>query len=148
MQDGLNKGWQKLHWEIYKEIIDRKCLLSMRHSSHKGNDDCLHEGERIHFVLTGLFLLGRICLAALACLSLSSMLKAQHPETKARRLPKLGIRIKRQLLLRDKRTRRVALLNESKQLCEWRSEGMADLEQILYEVRAHLFRDMTKINPP
>ena len=63
VQDGLNKGWQKLHWEIYKEIIDRKCLLSMRHSSHKGNDDCLHEGERIHFVLTGLFLLGRICLS-------------------------------------------------------------------------------------
>ena len=35
-------------------------MLSMRHSSHKGHDDCLHEGERIHFVLTGLFLLGRI----------------------------------------------------------------------------------------
>ena len=63
VQDGLNEGWQKLHWEIYKEIIDRKCLLSMRHSSDKGHDDSLHEGERIDFVLTGLFLLGRICLS-------------------------------------------------------------------------------------
>ena len=63
VQDGLNKGWQKLHWEIYKEIIDRKCLLSMRHSPHKGHDDSLREGGRIHFVLTGLFLLGRICLS-------------------------------------------------------------------------------------
>ena len=53
-------GQGVLCWEMYEEVINGKCLLSMRHSSHKGHDNSLHEGEHVNFILIGGLLFGRI----------------------------------------------------------------------------------------
>ena len=42
----------------------------------------------------------------------------------------------------------MALLNKGKKLRQWRSKGLADMEQVLYESGAHLSRDLAKVSPP
>ena len=49
-------------------------------------------------------------------------------------LPKQRICVEGYLLSCNECTRRMALSNEGKQLCEWRSKGIADQQQVPYKL--------------